>query len=264
MSDDFDYVPRILTEKPGKLWWIIAVCIFVGSLIGLGASNLFPPVYEAVFKVSAVVKLTGNPEITEYLVESSLMYMGDLVYQQPLLDKVIEVEKKKGIELTHQKLREISSVERQLNLTFLHVRWSDPQIASEIANTWGNLYFASLEEGAKQAVIAEELSQSMKQLEDCLLVIQTKNLGSPHCTLSKTELEKAIIVKTDEIATAQSHSLGLYNELRVGAYEEAIIPTSPIRMERGWLIAAGAVLGFIFGLILTEIVMIPKGKTAVQ
>lgn len=178
MTDsEFDYVPKILTEKPSKQWWIIAVCLLVGAVIGLGASNLFSPVYEAVFKVTTDVKLTGNPEITEFMVDNALLHVGELVYQQPLLEKVVEAEQKLAVELTPAVLKEISSVDRQINTTFLKVQWSDPQTAEQVANTWGILFYASLEEGARQEAIAGELTQTQKLLEDCLAGIQRPHQG---------------------------------------------------------------------------------------
>jgi len=265
MTDpEFDYIPKILTEKPGRQWWIISVCLLVGALIGLGASNLFPPVYEAVFKVTTDVKLTENPEITEFMVDNALLHVGELVYQQPLLEKVVEAEQNLGIELTPAVLKEISSVERQINTTFLKIQWSDPQTAEQIANTWGMLFYASLEEGARQATIAGELAQTQKLLEDCLAGIQSTTPGAPACSLSKDTLESEITATTNEIVKAQNLSLGLYKELQVNAYEKATLPTSPIRRERGWMITSGAGVGLLFGLLLSEIILKPKQKSGLK
>ena len=78
--------------------------------------------------------------------------------------------------------------------------------------------------------------------------------------MSKDELQSEIIATTNQIVKAQNLSLGLYKELQVNTYEKATLPTSPIRRERGWMIASGAGMGFIFGLLLTEIFLKPKQK----
>lgn len=252
-GDEMDSFPRITSQAPGKQWWIIAGCIFLGTLIGLGLSFLFPPVYEATFAVTANFELTGDPNINEFLVDNALMHVGELVYASPLLDQVVSEEKNQGIELSTAKLKEISSVEREVSITFLKIRWSDPVTAAQLANTWGRLFYASLQEGARQAVIAAELSQTQTMLKSCLAEIQTPSPDAVKCSLSADELKSEIEQNTEKIAAAEAASLGLYRELRINSYQEAEVPTAPIRQERGSLIAAGAGLGFIAALFLTEV-----------
>jgi uncharacterized protein involved in exopolysaccharide biosynthesis len=250
---DLNVHPQLLSEQPGRQWWIIAICLLVGGLIGFGLSFLFPPVYEAAFKVTANVQLTDNPEITEIMVDNALMHVGELVYLQPLLDRVIEAEKSQGLRLTPADLRKNSSVERQITTTYLKVRWTDAQTAAQLANTWGMLFYESLQEGAKQAVIADELKQTREVLQNCLAGIQTSSLPIPECNRSKVELETELASLAGRIANAESLSLGLYHGLMVNGYEKATIPDHPVRQERGWLIAAGAGIGLVAGVLTTEI-----------
>jgi len=140
-SADLNVHPHFLSEQPGRQWWIIAACLLIGGLIGFGLSFLFPPVYEAVFKVTANVQLTEDPNISEFMVDNALLHVGELVYQQPLLDRVIEAEKSQGLVLTSELLRKNSSVERQITTTYLKVRWTDAQTAAQLANTWGMLFY---------------------------------------------------------------------------------------------------------------------------
>ncbi len=259
-----DYTPHITSSQPGKQWWIIAAFIFIGALIGYGLSFIFPPIYEATFTVTSNVKLTDDPKITEFMVDNALLHVGELVYQQSLMDQVIAIEKTNGINLTVSDLKSISTVERKITSTYLKVRWTDSAIAAQLANTWGNLFYASLVEGARQAVIAEELTKMQTLLESCLVGIQTPSPNSTPCTLSQNEIQTQIEQNNQKIAAAESASLGLYRQLRVNSYEEASVPTSPIRRERDWLIAAGAGIGFIVSLILTEIVLHSSGKSRSQ
>ena len=263
-ESDLNYVPRLSIHRPGSQWWIIAGCIFLGGLIGYGLSFLFPAVYEATFKVTSNVILTDNPEITEFMVDNVLLHVGELANQQPLLEKVVSDEKIQALDLTPAKLKEISSVERQISTTLLKVRWADAETAAQIANTWGKHFYAMLEEGARQAVIAEELTKMQTLLENCLAGIQTPSAGGVICSLSEAELKDQITQNTDRIAAAETASLGLYRQLRVNSYEEAMVPTAPIRRERGWLIAAGAGIGFVTGLLLTEIFLSGSRKTRLQ
>jgi len=260
-KSDLDFHPVLLSGGFFRQWWIIAAAMILGALIGLGASYFFPPVYQATFTVTTNVQLSDIPELPEILVDNSLLHVGELVYDQDVLNRVIEAEKNQGISLSQLDLRQISSVERQITNTYIKIEWNDPQTAVQIANTWGNIYFTALKEGARQAAIAYELTKTQTILQDCLAGVEPASATQPLCGFSKSELEAQIAQTADQIATAQNLSLGLYSRLSVDAYEEAVIPASPIRSERGWLIGAGTTIGFIFALITIEVIFASRKRS---
>jgi len=257
-ASDFDYHPALVSFKQYRQWWIVAAAMILGALIGLGLSYLFPPVYEAVFKVTTNTRLTVDPNITEIMVNNSLLHVGELVYQPDVLNQVINEEKKQGINLTLNDLHRISSVERQITSTLLKIHWGDPQTAAQIANTWGKIFYSALQAGYQQAILADELSQVQTILKNCLAGTPVAADAQQPCGSSKSELEAAIAQNTEKIAKAELGSLGLYRELNVSEYQEAPIPTAPVRGERGWMIAGGAGIGFILALLVIEILNSPK------
>jgi len=261
---DPDFHPALFSGGLFRQWWILAAAMILGGLTGLGASYLFPPVYQATFTVTTNVQLSDIPDLPEILVDNSLLHVGELVYDQNVLNSVVEAEKNQGISLSQSDLRRISSVERQITNTYIKVEWNDPHTANQIANTWGNIYYAALKEGARQAAIADELTKTQTILQDCLAGVEPASATQPLCGFSKSELEAQIAQAADQIATAQNLSLGLYSRLSVDGYEEAAIPTSPIRSERGWLIGAGTAIGFIFALIAIEVIFTPRMKSIAE
>lgn len=230
---------------------MIAAGLILGGLIGLGLSFLFPPVYEARFEVVTNIDLVSNPNVTELMMDVELMHVGELAYSQSVIDGVIAAEKQNGINLDQSELLKISTVERQITSTYLKVQWRDAATAAQIANTWGNLYYAALKEGERQSLVAAELAKRQTDLQDCLAGTAT-NQTAPICTGGKSELESQLAANTQDLASAQELSLGLSPELTVDSYQEATVPGSPIRGERGWLVGAGAVIGFILALLVTE------------
>jgi hypothetical protein len=257
-ASDFDYHPALVASRQYRQWWIVAASMIIGALIGLGFSYLFPPVYEAVFKVTTNTRLTVDPNITEIMVNNSLLHVGELVYQPDVLSQVIEEEKKQGINLTLTDLHRISSVERQITSTLLKIQWSDPQTAAQIANTWGKLFYSTLQEGYQQAILADELSQAQTILKNCLAGTPAPADAQQPCASSMSELEAAIAQNAGKIAQAELGSLGLYRELNVSEYQEAPIPTAPVRGQSGWMIAGGAGIGFTLALVMIEILKSPK------
>ena len=257
-ASDFDYSPALVSFRQYRQWWIVAASMILGALIGLGLSYLFPPVYEAVFKVTTNTRLTVDPNITEIMVNDSLLHVGELVYQPDVLNQVIVEEKKQGIDLTVTDLHRISSVERQITSTLLKIQWGDPKTAAQIANTWGRYYFSALQAGFQQAVLADELTQAQTILKNCLAGTPSPSGAQTSCGSSKSELDAAIAQNAEKIAQAELGSLGLYRELNVSEYQEAPVPTAPVRGQRGWMIAGGAGIGFILALLIIELLNSPK------
>ena len=261
-SSDADYHPAFLTGNLTRQWWIVAVAMILGALIGMGVSYLLPPTYQAAFTVTTSVNLASNPEINEFMVDSAIFHIGDLAISQNVIDKVIESEKNLGIDLTQADLIRISTIERQVTSTYIKIEWTDPQTAAQIANTWGTIFFAALQDGARQALIAAELTKTQTILQNCLAGVEPAAPAAGSCTTSKSDLEALLAQNAEKIATAQNLSLGLYPQLTVDAYQDAVVPDKPVRGERGWLMAAGAAIGFILALVLSEIVDSPKKNPA--
>lgn len=244
-SSDIDYAPVILTFKQLKQWWVIAAGMILGALIGWTISLVISPVYEASFKVTTNINLAANPEVNEIMMDKSINHVGDLAYQPDLVAQVIKAESAQGINLSQEEFIAISSVERKATATVLKVRWKDPITAAQIANTWGRLFFTSLQNGYTHAVVAEDLSVYQEELKSCL---SEQN----RCGFEKEQLDDEIAANAEKIAAETNLSLGLYPGLSVSSYQEAEISASPLRHARGSSIAAGTVIGFIASLIFTE------------
>lgn len=253
-----DYHPTFIPIKNFSHWWIIALSMIGGALIGFAISQYIPPVYEAVFKVTTNVNLKNDPNITEFMMDNSILHVGELAFQPDVLAQVIAEEEGRGIILTVDDFIGLSSVERRATTTLLKVRWNDPEIASQIANTWGIIFFNSLQDAYEQAIIAEDLSRYQSSLENCLSTTQESSTSKPYCGFDLDKLDEEIAENASRIAQAKSLSLGLYPELYVSEYQESDIPDVPLFYNRGLLIIAGAAIGFLIASVLTELIFSRK------
>ncbi|HBG73904.1 MAG: hypothetical protein A2X25_03265 [Chloroflexi bacterium GWB2_49_20] len=229
-----------------------------GAIIGFTISQFIPPVFEAVFKLSTNVDFNKDPDITELMMDNSILHIGELAFQPVVLAQVIAEEKVRGINLTVDDFIGRSSVERRATTTLLKVRWNDPEIASQIANTWGIIFFKSLQDAYAQTIIAEDLSKYQSTLENCLLVTRESSTSKPYCGFEIDKLNDEIAENANRIAQAKNLSLGLYPELYVSAYQLSDIPGVPLFYNRGFLIIAGAFIGFLTALLLTELIFFRK------
>ncbi len=253
-----EYRPVFIQVQKIGYWWIITLLVFCGSVIGFVVSYFLPPVYEAVFQVTTNVNLEDNPINTEFMVDISILHVGELAYLPEILSQVIDEQRNQGITLTTDELRHISSVERRGTVTLLKVRWNDPLGARQIANSWGIIYFNSLQEGYRQAIIAENLASYQTTLENCFSITQDTPSIKAYCGFEQGNLMEEISRNADEIYQANSLALGLYPALYVSGYQEAAVPNEPLYYDRGELIIAGTFLGFLFALFIIEMMVVKK------
>ena len=246
-----DYKLEIVTQRTLKLWWIIPIFMLIGSLTGYLASFFIEPVYEATFMVTTNMRISMTEEITEIMLDAAINHVGDLVFHPDVVDELISVEATQDNPLTLEVLKKITSVERRLMSTLIKVKWTDPQVAARIANTWGIIFYEKLNDAYEQSLIANSLSAYQAELETCLSNTTESECGS-YCGLEKDELVAEITYTTAQIAAAKSDSLGLSSDLNISQYQEAEVPTQPLRYSRGALILAGSGLGFITALIILE------------
>lgn len=259
MSNDNLYIkPVILQRSFLRNWWILALGLIIGGLVGLVISFSLPPVFEATFIVVTDVRIDDTKEITEVMLDAAINHVGDIAYNPVLVERLVDALNKQGVMVDFETIIDITSIERRLNSTHLKARWRDPESAVKIANTWGLILFDMLQQGYKQAVIADDLTAYQATLEGCLLEEDISGCGT-YCGLSKEDLEGEITRLSIEIADRRNESLGLYSELTVSDYQEADLPEKPNYYEQRSLILAGMGIGCLLALLFLE-VWLPNRK----
>jgi len=251
-NTDLDIQPISFRKSFLTHWWVIVLGIVVGGLLGMVISSSLPPIYESDFIIISDVRISLSKEITEIMLDAAINHVGDLAYNPVVVDRLNAAMTRQGVLLTFDLLIDSSSIERRLNATYLKVRWKDPDISMQIANTWGLILFDMLQDGYKQALIAEDLSSYQATLETCLMDEDIAGCGT-YCGLTKEALQKEITRLAYDIAVARNESLGLYPELTISQYKEADFAEKPAYYEQRSLVLAGMGIGFLLSILLLEV-----------
>lgn len=258
-DDNLNITPAIFQRSFLKNWWVIVLGMVVGGLLGLVISSSLTPIYESDFIIITNVRISVDQEITEIMLDAAINHIGDLAYNPVVVERLEDAMTRQGVMLTFDTLVDSSSVERRLNATHLKVRWKDPDISMQIANTWGLILYEMLQDGYKQALIAEDLTSYQATLETCLKDENSTGCGT-YCGLTKEALQAEITRLGDDIAAARNESLGLYPELTVSQYMEADLTEEPAFYEQRSLILAGMGIGLLLSLLFLE-VWLPSRKS---
>lgn len=242
-SDSLDHLLRY--------WWIIALCMILGGLAGWLISRLQPPVYDA----RAVLFLDVDPEIQAELnsFEQDQIILGSasIALSSRVLEQVAFQAGEQGIPIDVTTLNESLTLERRLTNWTLSIRHRDPESAAALANLWIEETFKVLQEAHGHALALEAQRTYQMGLESCITG-GTEEFGQANFCAGmdlaeiQSELEKAIA----RIEVETVSSMGIFPDLKYDLARRANVPQEPQRGSTNSLVLAGALIGFVAGILL--------------
>jgi uncharacterized protein involved in exopolysaccharide biosynthesis len=172
MSDTFDLHETL--SQWLKNWWKIAILCVIFGLLGLGASFILKPKYEAemVFNTAInqgqldfanMIDQFNDPlTLSQYDVDLIL----DSVYRSLLQVKQSAFDYTKSLDpdLDRVDFEENVLIERHHYNWFLRFRHPDPEIAQSVVNTWAKAGLAQFDELKSSGRIAPYLSVEISAL----------------------------------------------------------------------------------------------------
>ncbi len=249
-----DYSPRETLNVILRRWLLVVVCMLIGGWLGWLAHRLQPPVYEAkaVFTMTVnynqpdVLSLLDKDHYAEDQIISAAMglVISNSVRQLVASDAALS-------DITSQELtvEKVIFIERRQAEVSLVVRNADSQKAARIANVWAQHGFEALKEAYAHANQVYRLNYYIKDLASCIAAQPAVSGLCQQTSLTdlQKELEKA---QTDLQAELQA-SKGLVPAVMFDLAQTAEPPQDPVLYATQGLALAGAIIGFLIGILLS-------------
>jgi uncharacterized protein involved in exopolysaccharide biosynthesis len=263
MSEDIS--PRDSLEHALRYWWVIAMTMIIGGIVGWSIARFSAPVYEAragyrvTLDEDAVLaeaqKTNPSAELTYELKAPYLTPVALMFYDPEVRSAVEELAQEEELDFPEDGFRS-----GQLNLDQRRSDWSiivrhrDSETAAKIANLWVVIADEQLQKAHAQAALAESLKVQMSLITHCFL------------NSSLTEGNKCAGMSFSDLAEMQAHyqdldrqyqdafsaSEGVSMLVRFGPGVMAQAPVRPVYYNTGLLTLAGSLLGLILGGVLVQ------------
>ena len=239
--DSKDLLQRLIGRWP---WLLSAACL--GGLLGLGASGLLPPVYEAV----AVVGVGVDYGRTLPLDDEALRHAFDRAREVFLADETLEAIGSDEVPTpgapTTNKLRSSLRLSEIGGGWELGVRTESPGAAARLANAWATASVDALQTAVGHAWRAADL-QSKWYITGCeLQPAATPALPAAWaCAAAPEEYDPEQALT--EIEQEAVLSRGILPSMSFNFLEEAEPPDGPLPGSRGMSVLAGLLAGAIVG-----------------
>lgn len=251
------FVPGFLSMKKHQ-YLITVAMMLIFALIGwfIGSSYKFQ--YEATSVLVTNLEIVEDTNIKEIMIDSQMELIRQLMYHPDITSAVLDNEARHNNPLTLDQLERKSVIERRLNSTLIKIRDTDPQITKRIADAWVEAAFNRLSEAYPHAFLVSEAKWIITSIEDCLsdeLVFETnfcQKLTAEKADLLIDEAKK-VILEEDPL------SLGLTKEIQISQYQQASLPSEPIRGGQANTMFIGALTGLLLSFILYELPVFKTG-----
>jgi hypothetical protein len=198
--------PKQTFNKTLKLWWIPAIAIFLGGLLGFVFSSLRTPIYEATarFYIAVDISKYGLRDISERDEDLALASVQDALWSNEAIQAVANEVSSQKLAVNMTTLLQDTTLERGNAFWYLRYRNTDPGTAQKLVNIW-----------------------AQKGYE--IMLAWTAN----HVLVDYVKFNPPIL---------------------------ATLPTAPVEYGRNKIMVAGAFLGLLVGIIISNVLANRVGR----
>jgi hypothetical protein len=252
-------------ERALRRWWMIALCMLAGGLIGWGLAFLLHPVYEAranylvSFDAEQLARLKGLQSADDLDFREINSYFSaaeEVFYHMDTRKALVKEAQAHGIELSISEFGQSKFyVDRQSSRWIIEVRHTDPAEAAWLANTWLAITDTRLREAQAHGINAEALRLATDAVQACFAKLDFAAANQCAGTHFSTpdEFQAWLQSSMSELQNEGNLSLGVSPLLSFMIQRDAMSPGQPILYVRSQMALAGALLGLILGTLLVQL-----------
>ncbi|NIM95450.1 MAG: hypothetical protein GTO18_17270 [Anaerolineales bacterium] len=249
-SSDYAFSQNDLLERFLKRWyWPVGLGI-LGALVAFIFSLIVPPRYESA-AILAVNIDYGRTEPLELVVEDRAL---DRVWALVTSDETLEEVTERLVEVygESEDWGSVDALRKHIRLDGRLSRWElygihqNPELAASIANTWLEVTLSRLDEAMEHAWKAVAIQGAKFDVTCVNLLYGQPAEAQWNCIATGPDTPPEAI---EELKAEIIASKGILPILSYEPIQQAVYPTQPVLWPRGLLIVAGALAGFIVGVV---------------
>jgi len=252
---DREFTPREAMERVLAHWWIVLIMAVIGGVAGWIFHFFQSPVYEASAGIT-VNTLFRETDLSQYELDLAFGAAGTVIRSAQVFDKFSAEAQARGLSSTEISwVWDNSSREAVKAMWVMNVRYHDPEMAAELANLWAGIAEQALLEDIQHALRADQLQEQISSLQSCLPAATPAPLLTPEAceSYSLDELQAKVQAWSSELANEQNLSQGVLSGTSIALTRFATVSETPVLYGRGSLVFAGACIGFVISLWVTNI-----------
>lgn len=248
-DDDF-YLSDVM-DRVVRYWWLSALCMVIGGLIGLLVSVFSKPIYESTSIITTVIDFAYSGNLTDYEEDHILSTIGDVIQSDLVMNPVITQGLNSGVETSAQKMRAALSASRQGFRWELSTRLSDPVAAQAANQLWLDAAIQALEQFRLDSIVSLAEINAQAGLENCFQQAVVVDPVSAYCSAAEFESLRVQINSIESDFTKGSLLTRLLaSRLSFQVTQQPDLPLEPVHLGKNTSTLAGVLLGLLAAIIL--------------
>jgi hypothetical protein len=253
-----DISPRKSLDQVLRYWWVIALAMIAGGIVGWGVSHLSAPVYEARagYRVNvddnallAELRKTNPEAVLSYDIRAPYLTPVALVFYLPEVRSAVEEQARaEGLAFPSGGFRSgVLSLDQRGDEWTIIVRHSNKETAAKLANMWVDIADKYLRQAHEEAVQAQVLKMQLTVLSNCFsdmnLVDANKCAGTTFVDMR--EIQAYLKDLDRQYQEALTASKGISTLVTFNRSSVADPPERPVYYTTSLLILAGSLIGLL-------------------
>jgi hypothetical protein len=245
------YKPRESLDRLINQWWMITICMVLGAGIGWSFHFAQPPLFESRSVISTAINYSETGLLTDLEEDHVLSVIGEVIVSDSVITQLQDSLNPETLADVQGNLHSNLFAEREGYRWVLRVKAAKAQTANAISSRWADIATDNLDEALSHSRKALLLSRQISQFENCIANAVTNRPAAPPCVLSSI---KAISTELNDLGAEykaeQALSSGLIPAVIFTVTQRGSEAGSPVTFKTADFVLAGAMLGFIGGVIL--------------
>lgn len=254
MKEKVDTIaPRDVFLHSLRYWWLLALISFAGSAVGFLIFQLKPPLYESRAIISVGIDFTQTGYLTDIEEDQMIGMVGDVITSTDVINSVETFARKENLIDNDESVRDYLQLERWGFRWATRSQHNDPQTAAKLSNLWAQISMDNLEDSYEHSIIAEGIGRYILSLETCLQYLVGGEPVHGLCSMDDLDaLQTELEIAADQLKVEMLKARGITPATQLAMSENASIPDQPVRFDLNLMVFSGAILGFIFGILIIE------------
>ena len=228
-------------------WWIVFVLAIIGASIGWGVSTMIKPQYEADAVLSLAVDFSKIGMPTDIEQDQIIEMVGDICKSDLVISQVLA----QYPQFTTDGFTQIASIERRNMQWVMKIRWTDAQLAGEIAAAWQETAYREIMEAYQHAILVDAYANEINSLTRCIEHTVPQQPESALCSETNVDILQAEIQDVaNKMKEEQQLSYGISPAISISELAPVEQSYRPVYGLKSLFILAGGGIGMVIGVML--------------
>ena len=264
-----EFSPYQTYQNTLRRWWLAVLCVTLGGVLGLILHTFRPALYEAQSLLIASMNFPPNEYYSQFEEDYAFNVAATHISPLAISANLLPALQSQGFDITYEDFIRQASVERKQSAWALRFQSPDSNLAPAVVELWVEQAYEKLAGFSDHSIQAQSYYSQLSFLNACYryaLISNTGILNLPPdyqgvCNYSSLER-----IHAEQVSIARLFAGELRLSRGINPYFVVDIPdTGGIQVyrtayDRNLMVLAGALVGLVIGIWLTNLGIFDKGR----